>query len=178
MSYVEVFRVKKDGNVVSFDSETRNNHGGAPLIWDKITELYGIEYKMMSESTWDNLFSADSIDKYTREHKILMLSTCDRVWIRKEIIDELIVAYENFHKQFVRDQYVDTVNQLAKVLKEWQRKHKSDIGIAFNMCSAITPFWYRGTSDRPYNVFKDKEQRRGEYQGKSAWELVEHMKNL
>lgn len=175
MSFVEVFRIKKNGDVKTYSNDAHNNHAGAPLIWRKITELYGLpEMNWASEECTDPLFTESNFEKYSREHKILLLSTCDRVWIKKEIIPDLIVAYRNFHNQFVRDKYVDTINQLANIIQKLYDDYKSDIGIAFNMCSAITPFWYCGR--RPYNVFKDKKQRSGEYRGKSAWELSEHMK--
>jgi hypothetical protein len=177
MSFVAVFCIKKNGDVVTY-SEAHNNHAGAPLIWRKMIELYCLpEMNWASEECIDPLFTESNFEKYSREHKILLLSTCDRVWIKREIISELITTYRNFHNQFVRDKYVDTVNQLATIVEKWYSEYKSDIGIAFNMCSAITPFWYCGTSKpRPYNVFKDKKQRSCEYIGKGAWELSEHMR--
>ena len=58
MSYIEIFEVQKDGDVVSYGT-TSNNHAFAPVVWDKFMEQYGFQPigdRFMGDHYFDNLW--------------------------------------------------------------------------------------------------------------------------
>jgi len=187
MSYVEVFRVDKDGDVVSYDT-ARNNHGFAPLVWEKLGEKYEVPrtneyYLMMDKPALEATWKLRGEGKLDRLDNVLMGATFDRVWVKREDVPLLVEACRRFNRDHIAGaKLVDTVDRTADLLEMMFKEFSDDLGVAFNMCSANGAFWHVRVpcsecgctcngDTRPYNVKTDDEQPDGEYYGESAWVL-------
>jgi len=199
MSYVEIFCIEASGDVMSF-GRARNNHGFAPCVWTKLGQKYGFlpkdAYSITHPGT-DDLWAAVGTGALSRQDDVLLGATFDRIWIRKEGLDELMQAMAAFHKQYTP--LCDTILASKLIIERMLMVMPDLLGIAFNMCSAVEAFWYvpvptprskmtkealaRCTCSEPnlcyctadywraYNVLKDGAQPWGEYKGKAAREF-------
>jgi hypothetical protein len=176
MSYVEIFVVQKNGEVVSF-ATVQNNHGFAPLVWDKLGEQYKVPKKMPEfplmmnpealQALWDKCGTGelDPLDD------LLLAATFDRIWVKRELVPDLIKACRTFHERYIAGRYVETVRASAAVMERLLEECPEALGVAFNMCSANEPFWcwYDEEADDHvrYNVLTHEEHPGpGEYAGK------------
>lgn len=124
---------------------------------------------------------------------ILLGSTFDRVWIKKERLPLLFKAIQRFTADWIVPKVrVQTALECIPIIKDALEKDPEAVGICFNQCSAISPYWYKqipigadGTplvgngapvdwDTAPLNIFTDKHNGREE-QG-YHWEIgeVEH----
>jgi hypothetical protein len=160
VSYVEVFAVDKDGDVLSHSTDARNNHVFAPLVWDLFGKKYGYFAEYPFPSSRDDglahLWREWPSPKMTRAENILLGATFDRVWIRRALLPELVSACEDFLAEYIRKPappsrfdkpgdppsfYDDrAVVGIIAALKEILQD-ESNIGAAFNCCSANEAFW-------------------------------------
>lgn len=169
MSYVEVFKVEADGDVVSFDSEARNNHVFAPLVWSILCEKYGYS---QGHGRYDDpgvaaMWKEWPSPKMTRAEQVLLGATFDRVWVKKDLIPELIEACQEFYNTYFTSpqpcknwmgqtefrSYDDRAIVGVIVALIGISEDSTARGAAFNCCSAVTPFWY--VSDVPPSSSKD-----------------------
>lgn len=164
MSYVEVFAVDTSGEVLSFSDEARNNHVFAPLIWDTFLLKYGYVGAesgrgsfMRDNTALDRMWREWPSPKMTRLDNILLGATFDLIWIKRDLLPELIAACELFFEEVLckpcppsqfdkpgdpPGHYDDRAFKgVIKALKEIYAD-ETNIGAAFNCCSANSPIWY------------------------------------
>lgn len=180
MSYVTIFKIEANGDVVDY-AEGRNNHTFAPIVWD----VLGYKHKYMDKSLHpyslqdpglNAMWAAWPDPKMSRMEQILLGSTFDRVWIKRETLPELIEACEWFLREHVlkphkarsyktgvmEDSYYgsrtlagcgENVAEglrspgIIRALKEIYADETSR-GAAFDCCSANASFWCVKESDQ------------------------------
>lgn len=206
MSYVEIFCVEASGDVMSY-GRAHNNHAFAPYVWTKLGQKYGFlpndAYSITHPGT-DDLWAAVGTGALSRQDDVLLGATFDRIWVCKDGLNELTEAMAAFHKQYVP--HIDTILVSKSILEHMLAVTPDALGAAFNMCSAVEPFWYvpvptarskmtkealaRCTCSEPdmcyctatywraYNVLKDGAQPWGEYKGKAARELYAELEKV
>lgn len=179
MSYVEVFVIDQNGDAVSF-GEASNNHGFAPLVWEKLAKQYEVispdGYVLLNHEALQKLWDMQGTDKLAKNDDIILGATFDRVWVKRDRVPSLVEACLDFHKRYILPgNLVRTIASTAALLKQAMEQHPEALGVAFNMCSANSAFWTiydpeKGDS-RPYNVLKDQEHPGDEYQGQQPQTL-------
>jgi hypothetical protein len=171
--FVEVFTVLMNGDVVSY-GKALNHHSYAPNIWRAL----GNKYKfidpyadILNDSRVQQLFRAVGTGKMDREDDLLVGSTYDFVWIRKEGLRQFVSALRNFCREHTWDlsrnniadvlnsygtlpskikesniqlgsSMLNAVNECAEIIERALKDVAGLKGIAFNMCSENAPFWY------------------------------------
>jgi hypothetical protein len=176
VSYVEVFVVEQNGDVVSFGA-TSNNHGFAPLVWDKLGEQYEVPREdprfplMMDKQALEALWNKCGTGELDPLDDLLLAATFDRIWVKRKLVPDLIKACRAFHERHIAGRYVDTVARTADMMGRLLEECPDAIGVAFNMCSANEPFWswYDEEEDDhvQYNVLtREEHPGPGEYAGK------------
>ncbi len=154
MSYVEIYKVQDDGDVVPY-GEARNSHGFAPLIWGYLGRKH-IEpnYNQFLDIGLEKLFSLFISGKLSRREDALLGATADKVWIRKDFIPDLIVYLREFYLYHCKDK-VETMIWIADSLQK-MLEDSDMIGCAFNCTSVCESFWdvYDGLNDEwvHYNI--------------------------
>lgn len=189
MSYVEVFAVDKDGDVLSF-AEARNNHGYAPIVWDALGSKYGYcvdRFGYGRNSGIDRMWKEWPSPRMTPAERLLLGSTFDFVWIKREHLPALADALDAFYEEHAKPKNIAaTTRECARILREIFAD-ESNIGAAFNQCSAVRAFWHTANDapeddddpeERPWNVLRDVEQKSGEWAGRSPWEIGERLTPL
>lgn len=193
MSYVEVFKVEANGDVVSYNTAP-NNHAGAPVVWEDLAKRHGFSnspYVMADIDGLERMWKSIGTGKLERWEELVLVCTFDHIWVPRELVVEASEAIDRFyHERGRRENWkgeitrIDyTLGTVARLMKEIVEKDPSAAGVAFNMCSANSSYWYvhdsqeewdEGVSDpRPYNVLTDKEQLCGPYKGKTAESIAD-----
>lgn len=178
MSYVRLFKILPNGDTQVY-GEARNNHGFAPLIWEWLGKKYNkippdayLHGEGVLEQTWA-MFGKGELERW---ENILLGASFDRVWVKRELIPELVDALRRFYQEYVTPRnYVETTLQIADLLGKLLQDPEAR-GVAFNPCSACEPFWrvYDAETDTctPYNVDTQQPAYTQNYgDGKTAWEL-------
>ena len=161
MSYTEMYKVDRDGNV-HHAAEFHNSHRGAWLVWKQMCERYLHKDAVMlimepgnggMQEVWD-LWKAPRV---LRQHRIVMASTFDRVMVRRDNLLRLIEAIEEYAKDF------DPGTLLAQARKLQELVQDDDvIAVCWNQTSVnCNPWWvYDGDDEldegRSYNVNADE----------------------
>lgn len=103
MSYVTIYKVEQNGDVVDF-AEGTNNHVFAPLVWDIFLAKYGYDggKGRYADDRYDAMWKAWPDPKMPRIEQVLLGATFDRVWIKRETIPALIEACEWFLKEHIK----------------------------------------------------------------------------
>lgn len=142
MSYVEIHRVQANGEVVSYDS-AKNNHGFAPIVWDKLAAQYKIPIgSILSEDRYNKVWEAYGTGTFTAEDNILMGATFDRSWIPRESLPLLLKAMRDFHARvIVPNNYVHTILDSVEIIEDLLKEDPEIRGVAFTMCSAVQTMW-------------------------------------
>ncbi len=177
MSYVEIFRITESGDVLTYDT-ARNNHGYAGIVWQYLMVQYGLHatgrpYELNPPWNYEPLWAKFDDGSLEPLDRILLGSTFDRVWVKKETLHDLIKAQRAFHEKYiVPNDIADTISKTADVIEALLAEDPSILGVAFNMCSANEPYWQVREDEEPrtYNIFADKDLPLGG-EGKPAWEL-------
>lgn len=190
MSYIEIYKVQKNGDVVSY-AKVRNNHAYAPLIYRVMMDEYGYRnekehpffledpglQKMWDECSYrEGIWSGDDM----ADARLVLMSTYDRVWIEKSLMSDLVRTLRAFCEQHVTSKQMNDETILG-CIEQLERLYQvpDTRGVAFNLCSANEPFWDVWTTNpecasyegdyMPFNVDQDPCSLHQE-NGK-AWEL-------
>jgi hypothetical protein len=137
MSYVEIFAVHADGKVVTF-GHARNNHAYTPVVWEVLGKKYGFlrgGYLLMDPGIAD-LWRALGTGKLTPDEDLLLGSTFDRVWIRRDALESLVRVLREFYETHIKGKYAETVKEAADTIERMTQEIPDLRGVAFNQCSA------------------------------------------
>jgi hypothetical protein len=156
------------------------------MIWDDLAKRHGFSSSPYILSDMKGLEALwGSIGKGKLEHweELVLACTFDFVWVPRELVQE---AAEGFKRWFARisegkPNLVPTAAGIGRVMLEILEKHPDCLGVAYNMCSANSAFWYVYESDedreigvdRPYNILTDAEQPTGQYKSKKPESVAE-----
>jgi len=171
MSYVEIFSINKEGEILSF-AEVRNAMAGALLIWEKLGEKYnllGEGYSMMP-GYYEKLWKSCSKGILTPGEDLLVRSTFDNVWLRRDLIPLLAKAMHEFHQEFIAGTNISNTVERAALSLESLLGNTSEeevIGICFNQTSVNSDIWVG-----PYNEETGEEEDANLSQFEKAWEAA------
>lgn len=168
MSYVTIYRVEANGNVIE-EGEGSNNHTFAPLIWQILGYKHGYMNKALHPySLMDPglmvMFKDWPSPKMSRLEQILLGSTFDFVWVKRDLLPELIEACEWFLNEHVlkvndwrtgapaqatydnrtlQGDGTDSIHKREGIIACLKRIYEdpTTLGAAFNCCSAVQSFW-------------------------------------
>jgi hypothetical protein len=170
MSYVEIYAINKDGKVGSY-AEERNAVAGAWLMWDTLNKKYNLPNKNLE---FKELWDLTGTDKMSRQDKIACVSTFDRVWIKKEYLNEVADAWDSVWDYILKNDSarVDTIKRVANTLR--RAAQEPDImGVCFNHTSVCGDPWVayeEGDEETVSFQFGKHEELAG---GGKPWELFE-----
>lgn len=131
MSYVEIYSVKPNGEVVGA-FEVRNAMGGALMIWERLREKYDVGSAFNYDPLW-KLFTDDRMDL---ADKIVMGLTFDKVIIKRENLPPTINALRRFISSHSTPTLVGIVDALTKLAKD-----PECAGVCFNHTSVAESYW-------------------------------------
>lgn len=177
MSYVEVYVVHKNGNVVSYGL-ARNNHCFAPIVWEVLAKKHKFSnspYIMSDLPGLQKLWDACFKKPLTEDESFMLAATFDFTWISAADggLKKLCRVLREFYTRYGAA-LVPTMLEMATIIENAQRELGDDVrGIAFNACSANTPFWLVDEIDsRAFNVDTDAGGHPyGQYKGTKPREL-------
>jgi hypothetical protein len=183
MSYVEIFVIEANGDVVSY-SEVRNNHACAPMIWQDLANRHSFSassYVLGDAEGLEALWSSIGSGELTRWEELVLVCTFDFIWVPRELVRESAEAFRRWFRRISKDKpnLVSTAAGVGRQLLEILDKCPDCLGVAFNMCSANESFWSvyadegRMEASRAYNILTDGEQLWGEYAGKRAESIAQ-----
>lgn len=146
MSYVTVYAIRKTGEVERI-GEARNGHGYAPCVWQHFARKYNCSTHaclLLDEAGLEKVWKLFQPEGATldRLDNILLGSTLDRVWIKKERLTLLFEAIQRFTDEFIRPNgYVETALECVSIIKAAMEKDSELIGVCFDMCSVVEAYW-------------------------------------
>lgn len=190
MSNCEVYRIEKNGDVRHY-GDARNAFGGAMHIWQCFSHRYfGVSFGMEPGHNRRVWKLCDAGSPLSRAERIVLSFTFDRVWIKRECINELVEALESFWQwnhcglpnpkrnperwpAMLADEsaqpVADTIPQLCALLRTLA--NEDILGVCFNQTSVNCGVYTVNTGDdewRPLNILTDKPHGGGEF-----WELFD-----
>ena len=160
MSYTELYRVDKSGDVKPY-AEFGNSHHGGMFIWTAFA-IHWLGMKMFplfdelqkQQRVWD--LWKDS--RLSRGEKLILFSTFDGQIIPREMLDELAGAMVAFELRFADANHGSHLGRQAMRLRELARDEDC-FGAAWNQTSVNADPWpyedEEGTQDsdaRCYNI--------------------------
>lgn len=172
MSWSEVYSFTKDG-YANFYGEVQNANRGCMAVWQILekkylpslpipsywgsigggnyySRTYVVDNRGLMKQIW-NLANEDS--PLTEEERIVLITTFDKVLVKKEMLPSVIHAYENFNGD-------TNLKEVAEILKK--ALNDSEI-IAIGFSISLTDGWTNWGNeeneegDRPYNIFKQND---------------------
>lgn len=169
MSYTEIYKFRKDGNVEEF-AEVKNAWRGAMAVWNTLDEKYLPKYipdwaKLMGEENKVYHRSSDFTGNALKEvwglslkenvskiDKIVLRSTFDNVIVYRDNIPELIEAFRKFEGD-------TSLKEQADLIELELSKDDELIAICWNQTSVNYGVWTSEELDEdenylPYNLNK------------------------
>lgn len=143
---VQIYKFNLSGEV-DLISEIDDIFNGCFSIWNYFDEKYlePIEnpytvknslkekrffrsYDLLKQDSLKEIFELFDTDKLTRNEKIILGSTFDRIIVKKENIEELINAFNSFD-------FDSNLKEQSKIISEEFKKDKNLLGICWNQNS-------------------------------------------
>ncbi|SRR6266571_1188624 len=154
MSYLEVFVVRPNGDVVKY-GEAHNAWGGAMHIWEKLDKQYQTNCPILNyRQLWN------SIGRMSEPDKWVLASTYDNVLIQDEHLPTLIKHLTAFVECYPSSTLVEAIDLLERASEDNEAQ-----AVGFNQTSVNSDVWrvYIPPEDeeeedgetRPYNIYKD-----------------------
>lgn len=180
MSATTIHRIAANGDVSEF-AHCSNSWGFAPAIWDYFgLKHFGAKPSMFGggadmKRIWD-LFGSGKLDALD---DLLLGSTFDRVWVKRERFGTLGLALRRFASAYAKPNGITLTSvEVADALDRLAAEDPPVLGAAIDATSTIESWWHRqqkdddddtGCFDPPFNVLADKLTSNGE----PHWEIGE-----
>lgn len=183
MSYVEAFVIGKDGEVLSY-GEAKNNHGFAPMVWERLADRFGLtsdgRFFFLSDEVMCPLGAMAGTGEIPLEDDLLLQSTFDYVMIPMALVPSLIKRMRTFYETELKPRnIVKTIPQLADLIEKAIKEYPDDLGICFNCCSANESYWWVRSQARDEGGDDDSHPRNILTEpGKAEWLDAEYFKAL
>lgn len=200
MSYITVYGIRPDGEVVPLNRAVRCAPAFAPVVWAMMGMKYGVEPEFTpplnvrgfadpyyGRNAIENIWPLLKDPRLPEADKLLLGCTYDAVWLKRERIPALVAAIEAFTADWVRPRgQVEAALEVARLM---EFAPGICIGFCFNMTSVVASFWQFHTplgkdglpligngkaydyGLRPMNVFTDKTN--GLPGSQRPWEIGE-----
>ena len=164
MSYTTLYLVPEKGEIIEFE-EYRNSWGSAPFIWSALFDKYlkspndppYTSWMSQSERLWKLAEKGGPLNK---NEKICLMSTFDKVMVKKKNLPQLIDAFTWFYKHYKK---TGVVCHLMDQVKSFRDLLDRDDCYAVCWCqtSVSDDVWdsERTTEDDdilPWDISKDK----------------------
>lgn len=159
MSTTEIYAVRTNGDVKHYGSATNSWLGGFH-VWKSLEEKYEIDEKFMEFDKTCKNFGKGLYEKY---EDIMLGSTFDGVWVKKENFEKLINAFSEYFEIYPNSNFGQQIELIKKMNDD-----SNIIGVAWcqtSVCDDMWDFDYDEETDEliPYNILK----------GNRHWELFE-----
>jgi len=153
MSYTEMFKVSEAG-LVEEVADFHNSWRGAMLVWDNMAYLYLGQHAglLMARDAIDPVWDLAKRQDIPLAHRIVLMSTFDRVMVRRENLDRVIEAIETYAETF------DPGTLLLQVKKLRELRNDRDCqAVCWNQTSECADAWWidEGEEGRPYDTARD-----------------------
>lgn len=175
MSYTEIYRISKTGNV-RLHEEVKNAHRGAMSVWVCLEEKYLPPYvpywftpsaerrgatRMGSGGKEQKVWDLWKDPRMSKSEKIVMCSTFDHVVVSSENFDRLQTAFMDFWGEFPFTSY----REQAQIISDMSY-NKNIHGLCWNQTSVSEGYYEYGPNGGRsiYNIYKSQ---------KKHWELFE-----
>jgi len=183
MSYTEIYKFKKDGNIECF-AEVKNAFRGAMAIWSNVEKRYlpkfmpiwamgdtSKYYSRVSDIMGGGIkeiWALFETTKISETDKIVLGSSFDNVVVMKEDLPKLIEAFRNFVGE-------TSLNEQADLIEKAYNTDDDLIAIAWNQTSVNGDAWQSNETGLdedgdeiylPYNLLKEDKH----------WNLFEEIK--
>ena len=161
MSYTEIFSFNKDG-IAEHEAEVKNAFRGAMAVWKHLFEkhLKGNGYEVMPYMDMQPIWDLQNNERLSDSDLICLLSTFDNVVVKKENLNLLIQAFEEFKGN-------SSLREQAKIIKGLLEKDCTAVG--WNQTSVNWDTWGN------YNhKLINEEEDEYEYHGYNLNESKEH----
>ena len=143
MSEIQIYSLTKEKDMVLY-AEVKNAFGGAILIWEILKTKYK-EFLPSGEDVfskpYQELWSLVGKGIFSKSDEILIASTFDRVWIKKENLQEVAEIWNGFYRYHIEGLPIEpSTKGVAQVLAK-AATDPEVYGIAFNHTSVVSSFW-------------------------------------
>jgi hypothetical protein len=159
MSETEIYMVNLEGDV-HHHIGIRNSWHGAMNVWNELARAYFgwenfplINYEGRDgQQVWD-LYKDEKVPLNIR---IVLMSTFDKVMVKRENLERLATAMEEFASQYLSG----SLMVQARILRELA-EDENCLAVCWNQTSVSYPPWYiwdddDDEKDRVYNINTDK----------------------
>lgn len=175
---VQIFGIATDGTV-SLYSEVPGAHGGSLYICKMLAIKYGVQLDAWGVYRAQELGKLFGTSRVSRTDSILLGFTGTHCWVRRENIDDLVAAIEEFwaeHRRFttLMGEVVDAEPTLPRVAEVLRRAalDESLRGVCFNQTSIVADPWRAQFEPaKPFHFDND----RFTVSGIAPWELFEEL---
>lgn len=155
MSYTTLYLVPESGSVEDF-AEYRNAFRGGYLVWDNMARQYlgepasGFMFSGM-QPVWD-LAGDEGVPE---AHRLVMMSTFDKVMVRRENLVRLAEAFERYSADFEDPGHIPAQAADLRRLAEEPRC----FAVCWCQTSVSSDVWYvvEGEDHRRYDVSRDSD---------------------
>jgi hypothetical protein len=159
MSYTEIFGFGKEGNAY-FAGETPNSHRGAMMVWRTMEQKYlpPLRFSRCSSDDEEEFGQVIGLYKDPRvslTDKIVLMTTFDKVLVKKEDLLRVILAFEVFEGE-------TSLKEQAVILRRMFDDDKC-IAVGWNQTSVNSDTWVSYNYDEekeehtPYNCLKQND---------------------
>ncbi len=149
MSYTTLFGIKEDYSFIEL-GEYGNSHLGGTLIWDCYLKYLGLDYFPFKDSSgfWD-VYKKEEVPVF---EKIVLLSTYDLVYVKKENFGELISAFNEFANKYPK-------THLRSYCHDIEKNKDQIIAICWSITSLSDNLWCTWENDtgKWINISKEGE---------------------
>jgi len=175
MSYTEIYRISKTGNV-RLHEEVKNSLRGAMAVWMELEKKYLPPYvpywfkpttdrpgttRMASTGLEQEVWDLWKDERMSRAERIVMCSTFDNVYVASKNFARMQGAFNEFWQQFPYTSY----SEQARIISD-MAYNRNIHGICWNQTSISEGYYEYGPNggQLTYNIHKSKRKH---------WELFE-----
>jgi len=159
MSYTTLFLVPESGPIQAF-SEFRNAFRGGYLVWDNMAKRYlGQDASMyMIKNNMQPVWDIHANLSVPEAHRIVMMSTFDKVMVRKDNLERLAIAFEQYSQDFDDPGHIPSEATALRELMD----NEGCYAVCWQQTSVSADDWVVMLDDgsderRPYDVSLDNE---------------------
>lgn len=162
MSYTTIYKVPEKGEIENY-AEFKNSHRGAFNVWTEMARRYlGMEMlPMFRDGGMRPIWDLARNPEIPENDRIVMMSTFDRVMVKREDLPRLIEAFRDFGSRFEPGSLLEQAKALEKLVSD-----STCYAVCWNQTSVNSDHWQIGEGDpeveddyklRMYDISKDTD---------------------
>lgn len=138
MSYTTIYQIDPDG-ALRRGADARNSNAFAVLVWTAMGAAYRMPFSLWPITDDVPIWKAFATGKLSEDDDIVLGSTFDRVWVRRDGLRRYSTALHNVYAKYGTGK-VDTLLQIANIVDEIAETDCR--GIAIMVTSLSDNLWY------------------------------------